>query len=86
MVQEVSQSLVLEGRVITVDALLTQRDVAQTALHGGGDYVMIVNSDRWGLQQVFQIERIVISSSLVTPLTPPLAYRGQIALDTGCYL
>ena len=29
-VQQVLQSLVLEGRVVTVDALLTQREVAQT--------------------------------------------------------
>lgn len=35
-VQEVLKSLVLEGRVVTVDALLTQREVAQTILEKKG--------------------------------------------------
>lgn len=35
-VQEVLKSLVLEGRVVTVDALLTQREVAQTILDKKG--------------------------------------------------
>jgi predicted transposase YbfD/YdcC len=34
--------LVLEGRIVTMDALLTQRHVAQTIVDKGGDYVMIV--------------------------------------------
>jgi len=35
-VQEVLKSLVLEGRVVTVDALLTQREVAQTIIDKKG--------------------------------------------------
>jgi DDE family transposase len=35
-IQEVLQALVLEGRVVTVDALLCQRAVAQTILSRGG--------------------------------------------------
>jgi hypothetical protein len=35
-VQDVLQALVLEGRVVTVDALLTQRDVAATIVEKGG--------------------------------------------------
>ena len=35
-IQEVLQALVLEGRVVTVDALLTQRDVARTIVEKGG--------------------------------------------------
>jgi hypothetical protein len=35
-VQEVLQGLLLEGRIVTVDALLTQRAVAQTILAKGG--------------------------------------------------
>ena len=31
------ESLVLDGTVVTVDALLTQRDVAQAILDKGGD-------------------------------------------------
>jgi hypothetical protein len=35
-VQELLQGLVLEGRVVTVDALLTQKEVARTILQKGG--------------------------------------------------
>jgi hypothetical protein len=35
-VQELLKQLVLEGRVVTMDALLTQRSVAQTVLEKGG--------------------------------------------------
>jgi predicted transposase YbfD/YdcC len=38
--------LILEGRVFTADALLTQREVAQTIVDGGGDYVMIVKENQ----------------------------------------
>ena len=34
-------TLVLEGRIVTADALLTQREVAQTILDGGGDYLLV---------------------------------------------
>ena len=38
--------LVLEGRIVTMDALLTQRHVAQTIIDKGGDYVMIVKDNQ----------------------------------------
>lgn len=38
--------LVIEGRVFTMDALLTQRNIAQTIIDGGGDYVMIVKENQ----------------------------------------
>jgi predicted transposase YbfD/YdcC len=38
--------LVLEGRIVTMDALLTQRHVAQTIVDKGGDYVMIVKDNQ----------------------------------------
>ena len=38
--------LVLEGRIVTMDALLTQRRVAQTIVDRGGDYVMIVKDNQ----------------------------------------
>jgi len=38
--------LVLEGRVFTMDALLTQRRIAQTLVEGGGHYVMVVNGNQ----------------------------------------
>ncbi len=45
-VLEVLQGLVLEGRVFTMDAILTQRKAAQTIVDGKGDYVMIVKGNQ----------------------------------------
>jgi predicted transposase YbfD/YdcC len=45
-VETLLQGLVLEGRVMTMDALLTQRQVAQTIVDNGGDYVMIVKENQ----------------------------------------
>ena len=39
-------SLVLEGRVLTADALLTQREIAQTILDSGGDYLLVVKENQ----------------------------------------
>jgi len=50
-IQDVLGTLVLENRVITMDALLTQRDVAQRIVDGGGDYVMIVKGNQPTLQE-----------------------------------
>jgi predicted transposase YbfD/YdcC len=41
-VEAVLGQVVLENRIFTMDALLTQRHVAQAIVDGGGDYVMIV--------------------------------------------
>jgi predicted transposase YbfD/YdcC len=41
-VETVLHQLVLQDRVVTMDALLTQRHVAQTIVDEGGDYVMTV--------------------------------------------
>lgn len=45
-VEAVLSQLVLKDRVITMDALLTQRQVAQAIVDGGGDYVMIVKDNQ----------------------------------------
>jgi hypothetical protein len=37
VLEAVAQGLIVEGRVITVDALLTQRAIAERILQGGGD-------------------------------------------------
>jgi hypothetical protein len=39
-------ALVLEGRVVTADALLTQREVARTILASGGDYPLAVKENQ----------------------------------------
>lgn len=40
------RGLVLEGRIFTRDALLTQRVVAETIRAGGGDYLMLVKENQ----------------------------------------
>jgi predicted transposase YbfD/YdcC len=52
-------TLVLKGRVVTLDALLTQRATAQQIINQGGDYVMIVKENqpklRADIAQVFAL-------------------------------
>ncbi len=50
-VQAVLRDLVVEGRVITVDALLTQRAVAQASADGGGASVMVAKDNQPRLRQ-----------------------------------
>src|SRR5205085_1589901 len=45
-VETVLRQIVLKARVVTMDALLTQRHVAQTIVDEGGDYVMIVKENQ----------------------------------------
>jgi predicted transposase YbfD/YdcC len=45
-VETVFGKIVLAGRIVTMDALLTQRQVAQTIVAAGGDYVMIVKDNQ----------------------------------------
>lgn len=39
-------ALALEGRVVTADALLTQREIAQAIVAGGGDYLLVVKENQ----------------------------------------
>jgi predicted transposase YbfD/YdcC len=43
---ELLRHLVLEGRIVTMDALLTQRQIAQQIVDAGGDYVMVVKENQ----------------------------------------
>jgi predicted transposase YbfD/YdcC len=45
------RGLVVEGRIFTMDALLTQRAIAAAILAGGGDYVMIAKANQPLLHQ-----------------------------------
>jgi hypothetical protein len=47
----VLEGLVLEGRIFTMDALLTQRALAQQIVAGGGDYVMLAKGNQPTLEQ-----------------------------------
>src|SRR5207244_11066837 len=44
--QTVLEHIVIKGRGLTMAALLTQRQVAQTIVDKGGDYVMIVKENQ----------------------------------------
>lgn len=55
VLEDVLRELVVEGRVITVDALLTQRAIADRIVQGGGDYVMLVKGNQPQLQHDIQL-------------------------------
>jgi predicted transposase YbfD/YdcC len=48
---ELLHHVVLEGRVVTVDALLTQRQLAQQLVAVGGDYAMLVKENQPQLRE-----------------------------------
>jgi predicted transposase YbfD/YdcC len=52
---DVWRGLVVEGRVITVDALLTQRAIADRIVQGGGDSVMLVTGNQPQRQHDIQL-------------------------------
>jgi predicted transposase YbfD/YdcC len=74
-VETVLRQLVLPGRVFTMDALLTQRQVAQTIAAGGGDYVMIVKEN----------QRHLLSDIELVFTLPPAGDRQETArtVDSG---
>ena len=74
-VETILQQLVLEDRIVTMDALLTQRHVAQTIVDKGGDYVMIVKENQ---------PRLLADIELVFTL-PPIGDRQDTArtVDIG---
>jgi len=45
-IEELLKGLFLQGKIITMDALLTQRKVAQQIIEGGGNYVMMVKGNQ----------------------------------------
>lgn len=46
VIADILRALVLEGRIVTVDALHTQRSVAETIVAEGGDYIMCVKDNQ----------------------------------------
>ncbi|MEJ7713067.1 MAG: ISAs1 family transposase [Pyrinomonadaceae bacterium] len=46
VILDLLKEIMLEGKVVTCDALLTQREVAQSISAQGGDYVMIVKGNQ----------------------------------------
>lgn len=54
-IQSVVAQIVLPDRVLTMDAILTQRQVAQTIVDKGGDYVMIVKDNQPTLKEDIEL-------------------------------
>lgn len=79
-IEDVLESLVLTGRIVTMDALHTQRYVAQTTLDGDGDYVMLVKGNQpemlADIELLFQ-ERQVVAETL-TAIETVEAAHGRI--------
>jgi predicted transposase YbfD/YdcC len=65
-IRTLMEKLVLEGLVVTLDAQFTQRDVAETILEKGGDYVMKVKGNQPTLlreiEHLFSLEAYVEGS------------------------
>lgn len=61
------EKLVIEGRVFTMDALLTQREIAAHIVQEGGDYVQVAKDNQRGLKD--DIHAILATpSTLAAPL------------------
>jgi predicted transposase YbfD/YdcC len=73
---ELLQHLVLDGRIMTMDALLTQRQIAQQIVDAGGDYVMVVKENQ---------PQLLEDIATVFELAPVAGERRAVAttLDLG---
>ena len=72
-------NLVLTGRVVTVDALLTQRAVAQAIIDGGGDYVMAVKENHPELHA----DIALLFATPPPPPTPPGRRPRRVSTGTA---
>ncbi len=75
---DVLRGLVGEGRVDTMDALLTQRAAAQAIVEGGGDYVMVAKDNQ---PRLCDDAAAVLASP--SHLGPPLATAQTVDLGHG---
>lgn len=70
---ELLASLVLEGRVVTTDALLTQQSVAAQILEQGGDYLLVVKNNqprlRAEIELVFQTRPLLATCRSATTIS-----------------
>ena len=81
VLEDVLRALVVEGRVITVDALLTQRTIAERIVHGGGDYVMLVKGNQPQLQHDMQLVFHEAHASAETVTTAEMVNSGHGRLE-----
>lgn len=77
LVEALLTGLVLQGRVLTMDALLTQSTIAEQIVSGGGDYLMAVKGNQPGLYADIEMEFRDISPSDKT--RDPQSGRGAWA-------
>jgi len=76
--------LVLEGRVFTMDALLTQRAIAQTLVDAGGHYVMLVKENHPQLLADISAEFSSPPPRATSPgPRPPRSTRATVAAKRG---
>ena len=73
---DILDAVVLENRVLTLDALLTQRDGAETIIGRGGDYVMIVKGNQPTLHEE-------IATLFATPAVVARTLASAATLDLG---
>lgn len=52
---DLSENLIVRGRAVTADALLTQRKIAEQIIAEGGDYVMVVKENQPQLLRDIQL-------------------------------
>lgn len=76
LVQELLKGLLIEGRVFTMDALLTQRQIAQTIVDHKGDYFMIAKGNQAHLQQDIRLY-------FADPTAPGVRHTTTLELGHG---
>jgi predicted transposase YbfD/YdcC len=74
--EEFLSHLVVEGRVFTMDALLTQRNIAQSIIDEGGDYVMVVKDNQPKLHADLQL-------LFADPDAEPFFQEQVVMIDKG---
>lgn len=86
--RQVLATVPLEGRLVTGDALLTQREVCTDVVGGGGDYLLPVKDNqptlRADLEAAFSLWQATGPTGLGTPVAP--AWLEQdLAARGGCF-
>lgn len=80
--QELLKGLLIEGRVFTMDALLTQRHIAQTIVDNKGDYFMLAKGNQANLQQAIEFYFDDFSSQIGPHTTTVELGHGRIERRT----
>lgn len=76
LAQELLKGLLIEGRVFTMDALLTQRQIAQTIVENKGDYFLLAKGNQSQLQHDIRLY-------FADPPPPVVLYTTTLGLGHG---